>query len=272
MDRSGELESNGAEGGDPYAEIPELYDLEHADYADDLHLYLNLALVVGDPILELGCGTGRLLVPLAEAGHRVTGVDVSRPMLDRAAAAVATAGVSTRVTLHHGSMTEADSAPGGPFGLVVIALNGLLHLPTAAAQRETLLAARRALDPRGQLVLDLLNPTPETLRGLDHSYGHEGSWSLPHGERVDKFAAHRVLPAQQRIDTQLWYDRVAKDGAVRRTLTGYPMRYLHRAELELLLEVTGFAEWRVYGSYDLDPFEDGSERLLVTAEVTKSKG
>jgi len=271
MDRGAKLVSNGEAGGDPYAEIPELYDLEHADYADDLDLYLNLALVVGDPILELGCGTGRLLVPLAEAGHQVTGVDVSRPMLDRAAAAVANAGVSPRVTLHHDSMTEADSAPGGPFGLVVIALNGLLHLPTAAAQRETLLAARRALDPRGQLVLDLLNPTPETLRGLDHSYVHEGSWPLPEGERVDKFAARRILPAQQRIETQLWYDRVTGDGTVRRTATGYPMRYVHRAELELLLEVTGFAEWRVYESYDLDPFEDGADRLLVTAEATASR-
>ncbi len=258
--------------GDPYAGIAELYDLEHATFEEDVVLYLNLARVVGDPILELGCGSGRLLVPLAEAGHRVTGVDLSPPMLARAEGAVAAAGVGGRVMLHRGSMTKADAAPGGPFGLVIVGLNGLLHLETAAAQREALLAARRALDPRGQLVLDLLHPTPDALRALDQAFAHEGRWTLPTGERVDKFAARRVFPALQRIETELWYDRLGEDGAVRRTATGYPMRYLHRAELELLLEACGYAEWQVYGGYDLEPLDDASERLIVTAEVSASRG
>lgn len=259
----------GDDATDPYAEIAALYDLEHREYGADVDLYLNLARVVGDPILELGCGTGRLLVPLAEAGHRVTGLDLSAPMLARARAVIAEAGLGAKVTFHRGSMTEADSAPGGPFGLAIVALNGLLHLATPAAQREALVAARRALDPRGQLVIDVLNPTPEALRGLDQSFGHEGSWSLPDGDRIDKFAARRVFPAEQRIETELWYDRVGRDGAVRRTATGYPMRYLHHAELELLLEVSGFVEWRIYGGYELEPFEDTSERMVVTAEVTE---
>ena len=63
---------------DPYAELPELYDLEHAGFTEDIDLYLRLAEVVGDPILELGCGTGRVLGPLAAAGHRITGVDRSQ--------------------------------------------------------------------------------------------------------------------------------------------------------------------------------------------------
>lgn len=253
---------------DPYAAIAELYDLEHAGYDEDVDLYLNLALAAGDPVLELGCGSGRLLLPLAQAGHRVTGLDLSAPMLDRARTALDAAGLGGRVALHRGSMTEADAVPGGPFGLVIVALNGLLHLRTAAAQREALAAARRALDPRGQLVVDLLHATPETLRVLDDSVVHEGTWRLPGGDRVDKFAARRVLPAGQGITTELWYDRLSPDGTLRRTATGYPMRYLHRAELELLLELVGFAEWQVYGSYDLDPFADGSERLIATAEVT----
>jgi cyclopropane fatty-acyl-phospholipid synthase-like methyltransferase len=79
---------------DPYAAIAALYDLEHGEYDADLDLYLSLALATGDPVLELGCGSGRLLVPLAEAGHRVTGVDQSRPMLERARAVAAEAGVA----------------------------------------------------------------------------------------------------------------------------------------------------------------------------------
>src|SRR5215218_11321513 len=117
---------------DPYAALPELYDLEHAGFSDDVDLYLRLAEVVGDPILELGCGTGRVLAPLAAAGHRIIGVDRSRPMLDQARSAMngqeRDGDIWQRVTLSHGSMTEAERAPGGPFGLVVFSLNGLMHL------------------------------------------------------------------------------------------------------------------------------------------------
>ncbi len=255
---------------DPYAAIASLYDIEHVGYDDDLDLYLNLAVATGDPILELGCGTGRLLIPLAEAGHRVTGIDLSRPMLDRARQFAETAGVLDRVTLQRGAMTDADLAPGGPFGLVIVAINGLLHLPTAAAQREAFAAARRALDPRGQLVIDVLNPTPDTLRGFDQSLVHEGTWHDAAGDRVDKFAARRLSAARQTIETELWYERIGPEGVVRRTTTSYQLRYVYRAELDLMLELAGFAEWQVYGSYDLDPYDDGADRIVVTAEVTAS--
>src|SRR5215210_3111876 len=69
-------ERSGADFEDPYAELPDLYDLEHAGFSDH--------------ILELGCGTGRVLAPLAAAGHRVIGIDRSRAMLDRARATLQT--------------------------------------------------------------------------------------------------------------------------------------------------------------------------------------
>lgn len=258
------------EGVDPYAEIAELYDLEHAGYDEDLDLYRNVAMAVGDPILELGCGTGRVLVPLAEEGHRVTGLDLSGPMLERARSAVEAVGVGERVGWHRGPMTEADQAAGGPFGVVLVPLNGLLHLGSAAEQRKVLAAVRRALDPRGQLVLDLLNPTPEVLRGFEAGVVHEGNWRREDGAWVDKFAARRVSPARQMIETELWYDLIGGDGSLRRVRTAYPLRYVQAAELALMLEVAGFVEWQMYGSYELDPYEDGSERLVVLAEATAS--
>src|SRR5215210_4150658 len=108
---------SGPDQDDPYAELPELDDLEHAGFSEDVDLYLRLAEVVGDPILELGCGTGRVLGALAAAGNWVIGVDRSRPMLDRARSGLqvqAQSGTdSRRVTLVEGNMTEAERAPGG---------------------------------------------------------------------------------------------------------------------------------------------------------------
>ncbi|MDQ3779036.1 MAG: methyltransferase domain-containing protein [Chloroflexota bacterium] len=253
---------------DPYAQLPDLYDLEHASFDEDLDLYLQLAEVVGDPVLELGCGSGRVLLALAAAGHRVTGLDQSQPMLARATTAVAEAGLSCRVSLHLGQMQDAGQVSGGPFGLVLVPLNGLLHLTTAAEQRATLEAIHDALDPRGQLAIDLLNPTPDALHAFNHALTHEGEWQLDNGNRVDKFAARSLIASEQLIRTDLWYDQVRCDGTVLRTATRFDMRYLHRAELELLLELTGFTDWQIYGSYDLEPFDDQAERIIVTAEVT----
>ena len=261
---------SGADPGDPYALLPELYDLEHAPFSDDIDLYLHLAEVVGDPILELGCGTGRVLVPLAAVGHRVTGIDRSSPMLERARSAVLESGFSERVTLMEGSMTESHHAAGGPFGLVIFSLNGLMHLPARPEQRAALSAARRALDPRGMLVIDALSPNPELLATFDGRVQHEGSWRNADGMTIDRFSSRICSPAEQRIETELWYDLIDHAGNLQRVRSRFPMRYLVPSEIELMLEVVGFAEWTLYGSYDLDPYDDGSERLIVTAEVTPS--
>jgi SAM-dependent methyltransferase len=213
-----------------------------------------------------------VLVPLAAAGHRITGIDRSRPMLDRARSMLQThaSSVLRRVTLSEGSMTEAECAPGGPFGLVIFSLNGLMHLSDMAAQRAALASARRALDPRGMLVIDVLNPTPELLATLDGRVQHEGSWQKSGGTVVDRFSARTHDLSEQRIETELWYDLTDSAGHVRRVRSGFPMRYLVASELALLLEVSEFVEWRFYGSYDLDPYHDGSDRLIVSAEVTPS--
>jgi SAM-dependent methyltransferase len=255
---------------DPYGDIAELYDLEHDSFDVDVELMLNFAQVVGDPILEMGCGSGRILIPLAEAGFNVTGLDTSRPMLDRAEAAVAHSGVRDRVTLVEGDMREADQAPGGPFGLVIFSLNSLMHLTTVEDQRAALSSAARTLDPRGQLIIDTMNPSPDQIRHLLESPHHEGSWDLPDGSTVDKWSHRRHASTAQLLDTLLWYDRTHADSSLTRTRSSFALRYVHASELGMMLELSGFIEPMFYGSYDLDPYDNDSERLIVTAEVTAS--
>jgi SAM-dependent methyltransferase len=256
---------------DPYDRIAELYDLEHQNYDEDVEFYGSFIEAAGDPVLELGCGSGRLLLPIAQAGFRVTGLDRSKSMLNRARKLIEKHSLEDRVQLFGNSMTEADAAPGGSFGVAILALNSLMHLTSQMEQRKCLQSTFRALDPRGQLLIDIMNPNPEVLRGLDHALSHQGSWETTEGSRVDRFTATKVLPASQHIETDLWYDTTSRDGALRRVHSSFGMRYLHLAELELLLELSGFAEWQIYGSYDLDPFTDHSDRIIVAAEVTKTR-
>lgn len=264
------MKINTTPGADPYANISELYDLEHQEFDQDVQLLVNFAQVVGDPILEMGCGSGRILLPIAEQGFRITGLDSSLPMLDRASLAAERSGLRDLVTLHRGDMRDADEAPGGPFGLVIFSLNGLMHLTTPQAQRDALASARKALDPRGQLLIDMMNPSIGQLQELANGPHLEGSWTLADGTIVDKWSHRKSGTDPQIIDTLLWYDHVAPDGAFSRVRSSFELRYVHPSELLLMLELSGFVEPMLYGSYDLDPFEPDSERLIVTAEVTSS--
>lgn len=251
---------------DPYAEIAAFYDLEHDAFVDDIECLMNFVVSTGDPVLELGVGSGRVLAAIAAAGYRVTGVDTSAPMLAAARQRIETGGIAQFVTLEQLSMLEAARAAGGPFGVVIASLNSLLHLASPTDQRTTLRQAWEALDPRGQLLIDLMNPTPAVLSALDHQFVLEATLHHPDGSTVQKFSSRSISPSEQLIRTKLWYDVTAPDGSFRRTPTSFTMRYLQRSELELLLELTGFASWEFYGSYDLDPFDDHSERMLVAVE------
>lgn len=255
---------------DPYATIAELYDLEHAGFDDDVEMYRQFAYATGDPILELACGSGRILTPLAADGHRVTGLDRSGPMLDRARLALSNLEPVPEYHLVEADMTAAATATSAPFGLVIVGLNSFLHAETSEEQRQILTTARLACDPRGQLIIDVLNPTPEHLQALSGT-ALDGQWELPSGDRVMKFSDRRLSSANQTITTTIWYDIVGPDGTLRRETTGFTLRYLHRSELLLMLEFAGWVDFEVYGSYDLDPVSDSSERLIVTAQRTPSE-
>ncbi len=252
---------------DPYHVIAELYDIEHDTFRDDIDLLLTFADIVGDPILELGCGSGRILVPLAEAGFYVVGLDRSATMLARARSRLADAGVSDRVTLFQGDLADASAAPNGPFGLVIYSLNALMHLSSPRAQLESLRNARKALDPRGQIIIDVVNPTPDYLVSLSAAPALEGSWTMSDGSVVDKWSFRKIDASAQTIETTLWYDQVQNSGVLTRHRSRFDLRYLHVNELKLMLGIAGFTEIRVYGSYEMDPLEDASDRMFITADV-----
>jgi SAM-dependent methyltransferase len=244
------------------------YDLEHDDYVDDIPMYAGFAKATpeGTGILELACGTGRCLLPLAGAGYEVTGLDVSPAMLDllREKAAGAGEQVAGRVRAVEGDMR--DFSLGRRFGFVFIALNSLMHLETQAEQRAALACAARHLEPGGRLLVDLFNPDvalpdPE----------QEGQLflhclkTLPDGRHLLHFQSPAIDRARQLISMTNYYDGIAADGTVKRHLAPFNLRYLTRAELDLLLPASGLSLEGLYGSYGLDPFQTGSPRLIVAA-------
>ncbi|CAN5744718.1 class I SAM-dependent methyltransferase [soil metagenome] len=256
---------------DPYDQIAEFYDLEHDHLVDDVEMYLQFVESVGDPVLELACGTGRVAVPIAEAGFRVTGIDRSESMLDRARKRATRSSMSSTAEFKSADMVDAGSVSGGPFGLVIMALGALSHLATQELQLSALRSARNALDPRGLLLVDVFHASPSRLQTLDGGVGMDGAWTLPDGTEIERFSTHSVHPASQTIQARIWYETIDSTRSVRRASTQMTQRYVSPGELRLMLDHAGFKESVLYGGYDLEPFEDTSDRLIVAAEATKTR-
>lgn len=249
---------------DPYGRIAELYDWEHDDFDDDLPLYRRLVERTGHPILELGCGTGRVIGHLAREGYRCYGVDRSAAMLARARARSRAAGTETRLTLLESGM-EAFQIP-EPARMAIIALDSFGHVEDREAQLATLRAVRSALVPGGLMVLDLSNGN---LRGeaRDELQHHLTAEDPSTGDLITKWVARVSDSARQCDDFTVWYDRTSPDGTIRRITVEFTLRYFTRFELELLLERAGFVVEQVYGSYDLDGYSASSERLIAVARA-----
>ncbi|MBI2864693.1 MAG: class I SAM-dependent methyltransferase [Chloroflexi bacterium] len=238
------------------------YDLDYGDFLDDLPLYLGFAERMGSPILELACGTGRLLLTLAEAGYSMTGIDSSAAML--AAVNGKLAGpVKRRVKVFRYDM--ADFALGRQFKMVTIPVGGLMLAPHLEEQAAVLRRAREHLADEGLLVVDIFNPDVEEMARSAGQLIH--AWTKPaeNGATVSKFVSQTPDFADQLQHITFFYDETQPGGETRRTVASFTQRYLFRFEAELLLEKCGFQLENVFGSYDLDDFESDSENMIFVA-------
>jgi SAM-dependent methyltransferase len=253
-----------SEAVDPFDTYAHFYDLDYADFETDLPLIQQFALRCGSPILELGCGTGRLVVPLASHGYEVTGVDVSAAMLAIARRKVAAGDLESRVTLLQQDMRELDL--GCRFNMAFAAINSFMHMMTAEDQLAALARIRQHLNPGGILLLDLFHPDPARLMDAAGQLVLDRVLTEPDaGHLVMKFRAQTVDLERQVIHTTFLLDKVDGEGIVRRTVIPFSLRYLFRGELELLLRHAGYQIEAIYGSYDLDEFSRDSEKMIAVA-------
>ena len=249
---------------DDYSVYAQFYDLDHGSLDADLMMIEQLAALCGSPILELACGTGRALLPLARQGYEVTGVDISPKMLAIARQKIETEGLADRVTLVEQDMRRL--AVDGRFNLAFVAVNSFMHLLTPDDQLESLIRIYQHLNPGGRLLLDLFNPDLGRLLDSRGQVSLEKVMIDPEtGHRLMKFSSDRVDLGQQAIYVTYMIDDVDEQGVVHRTLIPFSLRYLFRAEIEQLLQRAGFAVEAIYGSYNLDDFCGDSDKMISVA-------
>ncbi len=258
---------------DNYALDAELYDVVYADYIDDIAFYVQEALQADGPCLELGCGTGRVLIPVAEAGATVMGLDAAKPMIARARRKVAALpdAVRARITLAEGDMRsfKLDTQ----FALIYIPFRAFLHLMQASDQMVALNTIRRHLRPDGRLALNFFDPS------LEYIVGHSGpiggalhttgeTFIDPRsGNLLVEWATIHYTHHLQRIDQYFIYDEVdARGRVIGRLYRNLQMRYIFRWEFEHLLARCGFEVVALYGSFNRQPYGQAGQELIWIAQ------
>lgn len=257
------------QNSDQYATIADLYD-DVGEYRDrpDVDFYVAEALGARGPVLELGCGTGRVLIPTARAGVEVTGLDASPSMLAECRNRLAQEAEAVRAQVHlvPGDMRRFDL--GRKYALVTLPFRPFQHLLTVEDQLACLATIRRHLLPGGRVILDLFNPSLEALTdpNLGQEMGDEPEFTCRDGRRVIR--KYRIVSrdrARQVNSTELVYYITHPDGRQERAVHAFEFRYLFRFEAEHLLARAGYEVQAVFSDYNRSPFGSSypGELILV---------
>jgi SAM-dependent methyltransferase len=229
----------------PYDSIASLYDRWNTSVVEDIGFYCEEALASGEPVLELGVGTGRIAIPIAQAGVRVIGVDSSAPMLERCREQARTAGVAELLDLRLGDLRDPSVAE--KVALVISPFRAFLHLLSNEERRLALTRIRGLLRPRGRLVFDVFAPAAEDIA---QTHGRWIEREPEIFERADWDATTRRLTLQVR----------APDGE-----TSMELAWLSQPEWKGLLEQSGFSVEACYGWFDRSPYDGGPDMVFIAA-------
>ena len=220
--------------------------------------------------LELGCGTGRVLIPTAAAGCEITGLDLSSNMLGKCREKLdrQPAEVQERVKLVRGNMTGFDT--GGTYQLITIPFRPFQHLVSVEEQKGCLTSINKHLAPGGLFIFDVFHPYPPRLvHNPEYMIEKEDlpETQLPDGRTVRRTSRiagfHRD---QQYNDIELIYYISHPDGETERLVQAFRMRYYFRYELEHLLELCGFKVVGLFGDFDKSEFTSDSPEMVFVAE------
>ncbi len=210
-------------------------------------------------------GTGRLAVPLATAGHAVTGIDDDPSMLARARAAAAAAG--TTVDLVEADLTEVRLPSAGTFGLCVLALNSLFLLGGRDRQRAALRTMAAHLAPGGLAAVDVWLPGTDDLARFDGRLMLEyGRVDPESGQPVTKIASAQHEPASQMVTLTTLYEEGAPGEPPVRWMRTDRMRLVSADDLRAFAEDAGLEVEVLAGGYDLEPIGPTSDRAVLVAQ------
>jgi SAM-dependent methyltransferase len=244
--------------------VAAFYDYEQKEFTKDIPFYLECAKEYGGEVLELACGTGRILIPLAREGVRLTGLDISKEMLKMARKKILEDEKTMKnITLVQGDMRTFDLRK--KYNLILIAFRSFQSLLTREDQVACLEAVHRHLSGEGGFVLDLFAPRHDFL-AMEKRRVDLGEFCDEENDvNINRRAEDSYNLAEQTLHENRFYEWTDKRGEFHREIWSFDLAYLFRYEAELLLEKCGFEVEQVYGDFDKSPYDYYSgEQIFVT--------
>ena len=237
----------------------------------DVAFFVDLAKEAGGHTLEIGCGTGRILIPTALGGNEIFGIDASDQMLSLCRRNMLTKSQAVQANVR--GLFVADMRSFSlplRFDLITIPFRSFQHLITVNEQRACLTSVHQHLKPNGTFAFDIMNPALTYL--TDNQYLEEFNEEPPiymtDGRKVVR--RYRISARhydRQFIDGEIIYYVTHPSGRVQRLVHSFPFRYTFRFEMEHLLNLCGFAVEEVFSDFDRTPF--GSKypgELIIVAK------
>jgi SAM-dependent methyltransferase len=237
------------------------YDPTHSSRLADATFYRELARETGGPVLELGCGTGRVLLPIAQEGLECVGLDGSPAMLD----ALRAKQPPSDLRLVLAPMQDFDLGP-ARFRLVFAAFRPLQHLYTVEDQLACLASVRRHLAPGGLFAFDLFQPDLALL-ALAEEPEYEESRFVDGGDEIVRLASASRDVATQTQAVAIRFERRRDGLAVGSETERFRMRWYYRYEVEHLLARAGFDVVALYGDFDRRPFDRDAKEMVFVARA-----
>lgn len=239
--------------GEHFADVYDEWYGGVSDVAATVEVVAGLA--GGGPLLELGVGTGRLAVPLAQRGLEVHGIDASPAMLERLAAKAAAAGVEVPALL--GDFADVGVEVPGGFAVVLVAFNTLFNLGDAEAQRRCLANAADRLMPDGRLVVEAFAPEPDAVR--------PGGAVTPTVIEPDRVVL-QVTQSDPEAQTVTGSVVSISESGIR--LRPWRIRWATPEELDTMAGAAGLERVERWGDWDRRPFDDDSPRHVTVYRPT----
>lgn len=249
------------------------YDYCFQGLEGDVRFYLEEAQKAGSPVLEIGCGTGRILLPIAQSGVEVVGLDRSPTMLEvlRHKLNKLSPEVRNRVELVEEDMRAFSLDK--QFALITIPYRAFLHLLTPKAQRQALECIREHLADDGRLIFNIFDPSHELIAARLGPLGavlqKESEFIHPESEnRVIAWFTGQYDPERQLLDAYFIFEELDNRGVmIAKTYSPLTLRYVYRYEMRYLLELSGYKVEALYGDFQRGSFRYGGEQVWVVRKA-----
>ena len=251
----------------PYDDWADIYDSVFSYVVNDIPFYVDEAKNADGPVLELGCGTGRVAIPMALSGARVIGIDSSTAMLERARKKAYQTDASN-LTLVQADIRDFELEE--KFSLVVIPFRGFLSLLSVEDELLTLSNIKRHLEPGGKLALDIFVPDLNMLvQEGDVPYHFQDVFDPATGQRLVIWNQASYDPFSQIMSIRTIIEKLDDVGYVSSKMyRDFSLRYIFRWEMHHLLRACGYDVLAIYGDFERGDFDEGSTDMIWVATPT----